>query len=95
MIKENKHVNLHKQDNIPYKRKKMEQYYTVRGTYENGKIHLFELPTDKFPEKTEVIIMFPVKEKRGIKIKDFINKGNYCAVGGDALNESEDLYMVC
>lgn len=70
----------------------MLQYVTIRGIYENGNIHLLENINKTIKEKSEVIIFIPIGKKKGFDITDFIHKGNYCSIGGDSFNDSEELY---
>lgn len=70
----------------------MIEYISLKGIYEQGIVRLLEVPEKHIDENMEVIIQIPVKHKKGIYIKDLIKKGNYCAVGGDAVVETEELY---
>ena len=66
---------------------------TVRGIYENGEIQLLEDP--QITGKQEVYIVFPDDEKprvSGIPASDFQEIDGIVALGGDALEDSEDLW---
>ena len=76
----------------------MEQYVTVKGIYENGNVHLLEVPDKSLAALTEVLVLIPLQKsgtkKRilGIPIGDFAKKINLFAIGGDAVEETEELY---
>ena len=72
----------------------MLQYITLKGIYKNGEIRLQGNVGKKIKEMSEVMILVPVDAKKGIKIIEFLLKGNYCSLGGDALNDSENFYNV-
>jgi hypothetical protein len=66
---------------------------TVRGIYENGEIRLLEDP--QITGKQEVYIVFPDDEKprvSGIPASAFQEIDGIVALGGNALEDSEDLW---
>ncbi len=76
----------------------MEQYLTVKGIYENGNVHLLEVPDKSLAALTEVLVLIPLQKDianrrlLGIPIGDFAKKINLFAIGGDAVNDTEELY---
>jgi hypothetical protein len=76
----------------------MEQYVTVKGIYENGNVHLLEVPDKSLVAHTEVLVLIPLQKgvskkwPSGIPIGDFAKKINLFAIGGDAVKETEELY---
>lgn len=76
----------------------MDQYVTIRGIYENGNVHLLEMPDKSLEALTEVLVLIPLrkspakKKQIGIPVNDFIRKINLFAIGGDAVKETEELY---
>ena len=66
---------------------------TVRGIYENGAIRLLEDP--QITGKQEVYIVFPDDEKprvSGIPASAFQEIDGIVALGGNTLEDSEDLW---
>jgi len=76
----------------------MEQYVTVKGIYDNGNVHLLEVPDKSLAPLTEVLVLIPLqkavtkKRSLGIPIGDFAKKINLFSIGGDAVKETEELY---
>lgn len=76
----------------------MDQYVTVGGIYENGNVHLLEMPDKNLEAHTEVLVLVPVrrnmtkKKQAGIPVNDFVRKINLFAIGSDSVNETEELY---
>jgi len=76
----------------------MDQYVTVRGIYENGNVHLLEMPEKSLEAFTEVLVLIPLrknvakKKQIGIPVNDFARKINLFKIGGDAVTETEELY---
>lgn len=69
----------------------MTHYLTYHGVYENGLIRLVNKIT-KLKNKSEITVLIPVEDSIGIKIKDFVKKGNICSIGGDSVIETEEYY---
>jgi len=74
----------------------MDQYVTVRGIYENGNVHLLDMPDKILEAHTEVLVLVPIrknvtkKKQTGMPVNDFVRKINLFAIGGDSVNETEE-----
>lgn len=76
----------------------MDQYVTVKGIYEKGNVRLLEVPDKNLAAPTEVLVLIPMrkgiarKKALGIPVNDFVKKINLFSIGGNAIEETEELY---
>lgn len=70
----------------------MDHFYHVRGIYDHGEIRLLEKPEHLPEAKTEIEILFPNHNVKGMSPEQFSQFSDFISVGGDAVRETEELY---